>query len=61
MQALSRAQSREVDRIAMEDFLIPGIVLMENAARGISEALLARYSVDRGPISIVCGPVEPKI
>lgn len=40
----------------MEDFAIPGIVLMENAARGISEALLARYSVDRGPIAVVCGP-----
>ena len=31
---LTRAQSRVVDLIAMEDFKIPGIVLMENAGLG---------------------------
>ena len=30
---LNRKQSREVDRIAIEEFGIPGIVLMENAGR----------------------------
>lgn len=34
---LTRAQSREVDRVAIEQFGIPGIVLMENAARGAAD------------------------
>ena len=32
---LSRHQVREIDRRSIEDFHIPGIVLMENAARGV--------------------------
>lgn len=40
----------------MDDFRIPGIVLMENAARGIADALRKRFSAPTGPISIVCGP-----
>jgi NAD(P)H-hydrate epimerase len=31
---------REVDRAAIEDFSIPGIVLMENAARGLAQAAI---------------------
>jgi hydroxyethylthiazole kinase-like uncharacterized protein yjeF len=34
---LTRAQVREVDRIAIERYGIPGIVLMENAARGATD------------------------
>jgi NAD(P)H-hydrate epimerase len=33
MIRLTRAQVREVDRLAIEKYLIPGIVLMENASR----------------------------
>jgi len=40
---LSRAQSRRVDQIAIEDFGIPGIVLMENAARNASDIIFERY------------------
>ena len=40
----------------MEDFKIPGILLMENAARGISEALLERFPETDGVIAIACGP-----
>jgi len=54
--SLTRAQSREVDRIAMEDLKIPGIVLMENAARGIADAVLERFPEPDGWIAIVCGP-----
>ncbi len=36
---LSRAQSRRVDQIAIEDYGIPGIVLMENAARNASDII----------------------
>ena len=56
MPSLTRAQAREVDRIAMEDLKIPGILLMENAARGISEAISDRFPATDGPIAIVCGP-----
>lgn len=37
---LTREQSREVDRIAIEDFGVPGVVLMENAGRNAAEAIL---------------------
>src|SRR5687767_6450497 len=39
--ALTRAQVREIDRLAIEEFHIPGVVLMENAARAATEAALA--------------------
>src|SRR4029453_1395157 len=34
---LTRAQVREIDRRAIEEYHIPGIVLMENAARGVAD------------------------
>ena len=34
--ALTRAQAREFDRRAWEEFGVPGIVLMENAGRGVA-------------------------
>ena len=37
---LTRQQSREVDRIAIEKYGFSGLVLMENAARGVVEVLL---------------------
>jgi hydroxyethylthiazole kinase-like uncharacterized protein yjeF len=52
MLRLTRAQAREVDRLAMQELGIPGIVLMENAARGLADMLDA---VD-GRVAIVCGP-----
>jgi NAD(P)H-hydrate epimerase len=36
---LTREQTRELDRRAIEEFGIPGIVLMENAGRGMAELL----------------------
>ena len=38
---LTRQQVREVDRLAIEQLGIPGIVLMENAARAAAEVVLA--------------------
>ncbi|HCK42231.1 MAG: NAD(P)H-hydrate epimerase [Planctomycetaceae bacterium] len=61
---LTREQSRAVDQIAMNRYGIPGIVLMENAGRGVVEVLLemdpklAGHSTDKGtatPVTIVCG------
>lgn len=50
---LSRDLSRKVDEIAIEDYGIPGVVLMENAGRGVAETLLNEKPT--GPISILCG------
>ncbi|WP_425396798.1 NAD(P)H-hydrate epimerase [Aeoliella sp.] len=52
-RALNRQQSREVDRIAIEEYGMSGLVLMENAGRGCVD-LLERRGV-RGPVAIVCG------
>jgi len=52
---LTRNQAREIDRIAMQEYEIPGIVLMENAARGIAE-VAADMVPAGGTIAIVCGP-----
>lgn len=40
MLTLSRAQVRRVDQLAIEELGIPGIVLMENASRGVSDEVL---------------------
>jgi NAD(P)H-hydrate epimerase len=50
---LTREQARRLDRLAMEEIGIPGIVLMENAGRGMAELLL-RLGV-RGPVVVCCG------
>jgi NAD(P)H-hydrate epimerase len=50
---LSRDQVRELDRRAIEEFGLPGVVLMENAGRGAAEVLL-NLGV-RGRVLICCG------
>jgi NAD(P)H-hydrate epimerase len=50
---LSRQQVREVDRLAVEAYGVPGVVLMENAGRGCAELLL-QLGV-HGPVVICCG------
>lgn len=53
---LTRAQVREVDRLAIEEYGIPGVVLMENAARAVTEAALALMIDFRTPRALVlCG------
>lgn len=56
MARLTRSQAREIDRLAMEELGLPGIVLMENAARGIAEAVRRALRAPAGPVAIVCGP-----
>ncbi len=53
MPTLTREQVRQIDRRAIEEFALPGIVLMENAGRGAAE-LLHREVID-GPVVICCG------
>jgi NAD(P)H-hydrate epimerase len=52
---LSRAEVRDLDRRAIDEFGVPGVVLMENAGRGAAE-LLMRLNPDRQPVNILCGP-----
>jgi len=42
-----------VDRAAIDDYHVPGVVLMENAGRGATEILVRR--APRGVIAICCG------
>lgn len=49
---LTREQVRELDRRAIEDFGIPGIILMENAGRAAAEQLLA---LQPKCVAIFCG------
>lgn len=50
---LSCQQVRNVDRFAIEHLEIPGLILMENAARACVD-LLQRQSIERA-VTIVCG------
>jgi NAD(P)H-hydrate epimerase len=53
---LTRAQVREVDRRCIEEYYLPGIVLMENAARAATDVALAMLRDKTRPTAlIVCG------
>lgn len=54
---LSREQVRSLDRIAVERFEIPSMVLMENAGRGATDALFRRipHMADSPTVGIVAG------
>jgi NAD(P)H-hydrate epimerase len=50
---LNREQSRRVDRLAAEEFGLSGLVLMENAGRGVADVLCGLGIA--GPVVICCG------
>jgi NAD(P)H-hydrate epimerase len=50
---LTRQQSRLVDRLAVEEFGFSGLVLMENAGRGVADVLCGLGI--GGPVAICCG------
>jgi NAD(P)H-hydrate epimerase len=52
-EALTRDQVRQIDRRAFEEYGVPGIILMENAGRGVAELSL-RLGIN-GPVAICCG------
>ena len=55
---LTRAQVREIDRRAIEEYHIPGIVLMENAARGVADVIaqdVRELGHNEPAVLIVCG------
>lgn len=53
LPALHRDQVRKVDQIAIEQFGMPGVALMENAGRGAA-AVVDRLATE-GVVAIVCG------
>jgi NAD(P)H-hydrate epimerase len=50
---LATREVRELDRVAIEEFGVAGVVLMENAGAGAA-ALLGRLAA-AGPVAIACG------
>ena len=54
MNRLTRDQVREVDRRAIHELGLPGIVLMENAARALAEVALEMIG-GRRRVLVVCG------
>lgn len=56
MKVANAAQMREMDRQTIDDYGMPSIVLMENAALRVVETLEQRYAPLRGKrIAVVCG------
>lgn len=56
MIRLTRAQVRKVDELAIRKYGIPGIVLMENAARAVFDvAMQMLHGIERPRVAIVCG------
>jgi NAD(P)H-hydrate epimerase len=56
MLHLSRSQLREIDRRAEADYKIPGIVLMENAARAVVDRAVELLSDECcGSVLVLCG------
>jgi len=54
--AVNREQIRELDRIAIEDYDIPGVILMENAGRACAEVAHDMLGdADGQRVTILCG------
>lgn len=54
MEAVISREMREIDRIAIEEYKIPGIVLMENAARSAYDIISKELEI-KDKILVVCG------
>ncbi|HHT9116003.1 MAG TPA: NAD(P)H-hydrate epimerase [Candidatus Wunengus californicus] len=53
---LTREEMRELDRKAIEEYKIPGIVLMENAGRNVAEEILKMLDdPQQAKVAILCG------
>ena len=55
MMRLTREQVREIDRRSIEEYHIPGIVLMENAARGVADVADRMVVQRQNAIVVFCG------
>ncbi len=55
-KALTREEMRELDRKAIEEYKIPGIILMENAGRNVAEEILKMLDdTQQAKVAILCG------
>jgi NAD(P)H-hydrate epimerase len=52
--ALSCEQVRQIDQAAIDELGMPGLVLMENAGRGLVDVMI-RHGL-AGPVWVACGP-----
>jgi NAD(P)H-hydrate epimerase len=55
MISLTREQVRQVDRLAIEKYHIPGIILMENAACGATDIASQLCDPHDGSVLVLCG------
>jgi hydroxyethylthiazole kinase-like uncharacterized protein yjeF len=55
MRVLTPEAMSEVDRVAIEEIGVPGLVLMENAAIGVADAI-GRSFPEVDSVIVVCGP-----
>jgi len=56
MRYATRDEIREVDRVAIEDYEMPGVILMENAGRGAAEVAVQMLDgTSDARVAIVCG------
>jgi len=55
MKILTSEQMGSIDRRATQQYGIPSVVLMENAALALAEAIVTHYA-DAGNVAIFCGP-----
>jgi len=53
-RVLNREQLRQLDRRASDEYGVSGLVLMENAGRGVADKLCELAAA--GPVAIFCGP-----
>ncbi len=55
-KSLTREQMRELDRKAIEEYKIPGIILMENAGRNVAEEVIKMMdNPQKTKVAILCG------
>ncbi|GJQ60002.1 MAG: NAD(P)H-hydrate epimerase [Candidatus Scalindua sp. AMX11] len=55
-EALKRDEIREIDRKAIEEYGIPGIILMENAGRNVAEEILKMFDEPhKANVTLFCG------
>ena len=55
MLVCTAAQMRELDRTTIEDYGVPGVVLMESAGRGVVEVIASLRSLDGLRVLVLCG------
>ena len=53
MRRMTRHEVRELDRLAIDDYGLSGLVLMENAGAGVARQMAVERA--SGPVAIACG------